>query len=372
LREVGLQHVELGALFDRPSHNPSIFELRAAAGTGDILDFCVPVNTWFPPEALTRAVAANLETILTYYPDNALRHQQALEELTGLPADCIVPANGSTEIITQVCQQLACPVVTPVPTFGRWTDLPLERGLPTRFLERRREQSFRFTVDELVAAAGLETLPALIVCNPDNPTGVALSLDDVTELAQRLTHLPLIVIDESFIDFADVRSAAELSTCWPNLVVIKSMGKSLGWHGLRLGYAVANPLRAADLRKSLPFWNVNGLASFVLKQLPRYKTEQLASFEAVKRDRGYMHSRLDCIPGLQVHPSQANFLLCELDAGIDGRELRTQLLDQHRILIRECGNKLGGTSSQLRLAVHRREAVDRLAGALESLIAYPA
>ncbi len=91
-----------------------------------------------------------------------------------------------------------------------------------------------------------------------------------------------------------------------NLVVVKSMGKSLGWHGVRLGYAVSEQGRAQTQRAQLPFLNINGLAAFVLKTATRFKTEYHASFARVAEDRCYMTERLIGVPGLTVYPSKAN------------------------------------------------------------------
>jgi histidinol-phosphate/aromatic aminotransferase/cobyric acid decarboxylase-like protein len=175
-------------------------------------------------------------------------------------------------------------------------------------------------------------------------------------------------MDESFIDFSDLDSAASLVATTSNLVVVKSMGKSLGWHGVRLGYAVAAPGRARVLRESLPFWNINGLAAYVLKTVTRFREEYRASFALAARDRCYMMDCLSKIPGITVYPSQANFLFVELSEEISGRTLRDRLLENHGIMVRECSNKIGSTEQYLRLAVQTRAAVDALVQALHEEI----
>jgi histidinol-phosphate/aromatic aminotransferase/cobyric acid decarboxylase-like protein len=142
------------------------------------------------------------------------------------------------------------------------------------------------------------------------------------------------------------------------------MGKSLGWHGVRLGYAVTEPGRAQKLRALQPFWNINGLAAYVLKTVTRFKQEYQASFALVAEDRRYMSKRLSTVPGLVIYPSQANFLFVELPDGVSGRALRDRLLQNYGLLVRECSNKIGATEQQLRLAVQTRAAVDVLVTAL--------
>ena len=287
--------------------------------------------------------------------------------MTGIAPETIVPVNGSTEIITRLCQQAKGPVVTSVPTFSRWTDLPEELNLPFHTLLRKRTNAFRLEVDEIVDRVREVKARTLVICNPNNPTGAWLTLDEIKHLAFLLRDLDAVIIDESFIDFADLPSVASVGNHvseFPNLVVVKSMGKSLGWHGVRLGYAVAEPARAQELRSLQPFWNINGLAAYVLKTVTGFKQDYRESFALVAEDRRYMAERLAAVPGLVVYPSQANFLFVELPEEMSGRTLRNRLLKDHGLLVRECSNKIGATEQQLRLAVQTNAAVDTLVAAL--------
>jgi len=142
------------------------------------------------------------------------------------------------------------------------------------------------------------------------------------------------------------------------------MGKSLGWHGVRLGYAATAPRRAAGLRAQLPFWNINGLAAFILKNMTRFKREYFASFAEVAADRIYMTERLAAVPGVNIYPSKANFLFVELPDSMSGRQLRDRLLENYGLMVRECSNKIGSTEQYLRLAVQGKAAVNSLVKAL--------
>jgi len=361
---------EVARLFNVRSHNPSFFAVKEnAAYKGALLDFCIPVNLHFPPPELAEMIHDNLGEILRYYPDYAEVHQQHISEITGLDPETIVPCNGSTEIITMLCQRAAGPIVTSVPTFSRWTDLPEELCVPLHTIIRKRENEFRLGVDEIVRRVREVNARTLVISNPNNPTGAWLTLDEIKSLANSLEDLDAVIIDESFIDFAELESCTSWSTHSPNLVVVKSMGKSIGWHGVRLGYAVAEPLRARLLRSRLPFWNINGLAAYVLKTVTRFKAEYRASFAAVADDRIYMTEQLATVPGLTIYPSKANFLFVELSDGVRGRTLRDRLLSNHGLMVRECSNKTGAGEQYLRLAVQRRVAVDRLVPALSDEIA---
>lgn len=356
---------EVANLFNARSHNPSYFAVKQSdAYKGELLDFCIPVNLHFPPAALVEMIRNDLGEILRYYPDYAEVHQQHIGEMTGLAPETLVPCNGSTEIITLLCQEAEGPVVTSVPTFSRWTDLPLELHIPLHTILRKRENAFRLEVDEVVRRVRETRARTLVISNPNNPTGAWLTLDEVKALASALYDLNAVIVDESFIDFSDLETTARYAADTPNLVVVKSMGKSLGWHGVRLGYAAAEPRRAKALRNRLPFWNINGLAAYVLKSVTHFKAEYRASFARVAEDRAYMTDRLKSVPGLTVYPSRANFLFIELPEGMSGKALRDRLLKNYGVMVRECSNKIGSTEQYLRVAVQCKDAVDVLVPAL--------
>ncbi|HEX5965833.1 MAG TPA: aminotransferase class I/II-fold pyridoxal phosphate-dependent enzyme, partial [Pyrinomonadaceae bacterium] len=268
-------------------------------------------------------------------------------------------------IITHLCQRARGPIVTSVPTFSRWTDLPEELHIPFHAIVRKRENDFRLTVDQIVGRVREVKARTLVISNPNNPTGAWLTLDEVKQLAGSLRDLDAVIVDESFIDFSDLETAAAHVHEAPNLIVVKSMGKSLGWHGVRLGYAVAQRDRARKLRAQLPFWNINGLAAYVLKCMTKFKTEFAASFACVAEDRCYMKRRLAQFPELTVYPSKANFLFIELPPRIAGRKLRDRLLANHGLMVRECSNKIGSSEQFLRVAVQTQFATDALISALE-------
>jgi threonine-phosphate decarboxylase len=368
-----MHNTSIQNLFSVRSHNPSFFAVKDSAGyAGELLDFCIPVNLHFPPPELLEMIHQQLPEILRYYPDYMAVHQQHLGEMTGLPPESLVPCNGSTEIITMLCRNASGPILTSVPTFSRWTDLPEELQVPLFTIQRKKENDFRLEVDEIVKRVREAGARTLVISNPNNPTGAWLTLDEVETLASALADLDAVIIDESFIDFSDLDSAAPLATRMKNLVVVKSMGKSLGWHGVRLGYAVAKPSRARQMRAWLPFWNINGLAAFVLKTVANFKREYHASFAKVAADRTYMMKQISTVPGLQVYPSRANFLFVELPAEISGRALRDCLLRDYGLMVRECSNKIGSSEQYLRLAVQGKAAVDSLVRALQSEMTHPA
>jgi histidinol-phosphate/aromatic aminotransferase/cobyric acid decarboxylase-like protein len=352
-------------LFNVRSHNPSFFSVKENASyIGELIDFCIPVNLHFPPSEMVELIHERLSEILRYYPDYAEVHAKHIGEIANLSPDTITPCNGSTEIITRLCQQTRGPILTSIPTFSRWTDLPEELRVPLYTVQRVPERNFRLGVDEVVKRVREVEARTLVLSSPNNPTGAWFTLGEIADLIAQFRTLDAVIVDESFIDFSDLESAASIAATSQNLIVVKSMGKSLGWHGVRLGYAVTNPERTLALRSQLPFWNINGLAAYVLRTVTRFKNQYRNSFAQVAEDRRYMEEQLARVPGLQLFPSKANFLFVRLPEVISGRFLRDRLLANYGLMVRECSNKIGSSEQYLRLAVQKPSAVDVLVNAL--------
>jgi len=355
-------------IFDTRFHNPSIFSIREkTAFEGPVIDYCVPANTYFPPPEMMDLIKDNLPDILKYYPDYAPAHQNNIALLTGTPSENVVAANGVTEIITIMCREALSPILTSVPTFGRWTDLPQEFGVPICYLERRPETQFKLTVAQVVDRVREVRAKTLVISNPNNPTGAWLSFNEMRTLLDALRDLPLIIIDESFIDFSGIESAELLAIDSTNTVVVKSMGKAIGWHGVRLGYAVANTQLAQQLRAKVPYWNINGLAAFVLKHAINFKSEYYASFKKIAEDRDYMFNQFRTIPQLITYPSKANFLFSKLPDGISGKAIRNTLLEEYGLFVRECSNKIGSSENYLRCVVKKPSDSDSLTRSLTDI-----
>jgi len=360
-----MSNTTVADLFDVRSHNPSFFSVKeSAVHKGQLLDFCIPVNLHFPPPQMVQRIGERLPEILRYYPDYAEVHAKHIAAIAGVAPECIVPANGSTEIITRLCHLTRGPILTPIPTFSRWTDLPNELGIPLHTITHEVRRNFRVEVAEIVSRVVELDVRMLVISNPNNTTGAWFESNEIEELVLSLPQVEMIVVDESFLDFSDLESALTLIPRAKNLVVVKSLGKSLGWHGVRLGYAAMNSQAADRLRSELPFWNVNGLAAYILKSLSEFKDEFRQSLAHVAQDRMYMLTQLERVPALRVFSSKANFLYVELPPTVPGRKLRDRLLEQYGLMVRECSNKIGSSERYLRLAVQTKEAVDLLVQAL--------
>jgi histidinol-phosphate/aromatic aminotransferase/cobyric acid decarboxylase-like protein len=357
--------VDLG-LLRTGAHSPSVFALNRSMGDNGapLVDFCIPCNPYFPTPEMFAHLAQNLESILKYYPSDSGSITNKLCSVLGLHPQTVAMANGSTELITWLDHlMIKESIAIPIPTFGRWTDQPMETGKRVDMYPLQESEGYALDLEEYVAFIRARGSRVAVICNPNNPDGGFLPRREVLRFVDALGDLDLVVVDESFIDFVEAErqpSVGPDAAIRPNVVVLKSLGKNFGLHGIRFGYLVANPGIAGKIAKVLPKWNLNSLAETVVHMIQDYDAEYRESLRLLSRDRYEMAEELARIPGLTVFPSQGNFLLVKLPTGWSGVALRDFLLTRHGLFVRECGNKLGMTSQFLRFVVRPIEDVRML------------
>jgi histidinol-phosphate/aromatic aminotransferase/cobyric acid decarboxylase-like protein len=353
------------SILHKGAHSASYFDLTRSMGEGaEIVDFCIPCNPYFPTPEMFDELARDLQKILKYYPSDSQSITNKLASVLGLHPQTVAMANGSTELITWIDHLLIKEsVAIPIPTFGRWTDQPLETGKRVDMFPLLERDGFRLNLDDYVRFIRDRGSRVAVVCNVNNPDGGYLARRDVIRFMDLLGDLDLVVIDESFIDFSDVEqhpSVGPDAVIRPNTVVLKSLGKNFGLHGIRFGYLMANPAIAGKIGKALPKWNLNSLAEKVVYMIQEHHDEYEDSLRLLSRDRRTMAGELARVPGLTVFPSQGNFILVKLPTEWSGVALRDYLVANHGVYTRECGNKLGMTSQFMRLVVRPARDVDRL------------
>ncbi|MFG2947398.1 pyridoxal phosphate-dependent aminotransferase [Streptomyces adustus] len=354
------------------AHSPSMAALtREGDGSGPV-DFCIPCNPYFPTPAMFEEMAARLRDIITYYPSSADTITGELCNLLQLPPQCVAMGNGSTELITWIDHLLVREsLAVPVPTFGRWTDQPMETGKRVDMFPLQESNGFVLDLAQYAEFIRKRGTRVAVICNPNNPDGGFLHKQQLVQFMDAMADLDLVVIDESFLEFADAEvepSVVQEAMLRPNVVVLRSLGKNFGLHGIRFGYLVANPSLAGRVRSMLPKWNLNSFAEHVVFMLKEHGTEYQQSLQQVRRDRLDMAGQLATLPGLTVYPSQGNFLFVRLPVGAEGTVVRDRMLTEHRILVRECGNKVGSSSRFLRLVVRPQVDVRRLVTGLEQVL----
>ncbi|MGW2044766.1 pyridoxal phosphate-dependent aminotransferase [Streptomyces sp. NPDC001858] len=355
------------------AHSPSMAALTREGGEGvGPVDFCIPCNPYFPTPAMMDTMSAKLRDIVTFYPSGADTITAELCNLLQLPPQAVAMGNGSTELITWIDHLLVREsLAIPVPTFGRWTDQPMETGKRVDMFPLQESSGFALDLAQYAEFIRSRGTKVAVICNPNNPDGGFLHKHALVQFMDAMADLDLIIIDESFLEFADAEqepSVVQEAMIRPNVIVLRSLGKNFGLHGIRFGYMVANPSLAGRVRSMLPKWNLNAFAEYVVFMLKEHGPEYAQSLMQVRRDRLDMASQLSALPGLTVYPSQGNFLFVRLPVGAEGTVVRDRLLAEHRILIRECGNKIGSSSRFVRLVVRPQVDVRRLVTGLEQVL----
>jgi histidinol-phosphate/aromatic aminotransferase/cobyric acid decarboxylase-like protein len=359
-------------VFQQTAHSPSYFELSRKLGDGaaELIDFCIPCNPYFPTPGMFAEIARNLESVLKFYPSSTDAIAAQLARVLKLNPATIAMSNGSTEIITWMDHLwITESMAIPIPTFGRWTDQSMETGKRVDMFPLQESDGFELNIDAYIKFIRARKSKVAVLCNPNNPDGGYLPRREIIRFMDELSDLDLVVIDESFIDFVEIErnpSVGAEATIRPNVVVLKSLGKNFGLHGVRFGYLIANPALAKKMAGMLPKWNLNSLAEAFVFMLGDHLGEYQESLAKLSMDRYRMGTELARLPELEVFSSQANFLLVKLANDLNGAELRDYLLHTHQVFIRECGNKLGMSGQFLRLVVRPQADVEQLVHGIKS------
>jgi histidinol-phosphate/aromatic aminotransferase/cobyric acid decarboxylase-like protein len=226
-------------------------------------------------------------------------------------------------------------------------------------------------LDDYVTWVSKRKLECMLVINPGNPTGQFIPLEEMVEFLERAREMELVIVDESFIDFAGdpIPSLLPLADRFTNLLIVRSMSKHCGVPGLRLGYCYSANLYILNrLRRFVPTWNLNTLAQYFLSLLPETDGAYQEGRRRLIGDVKHLYEQLGAIPSLEVYPTGANFLLFKVRNGMTANELQTRLLDEHGMYVRDCSNKLGMDTFHIRVASQGRAKDTRLVEALRTLL----
>lgn len=334
-----------------------------------LLDFCYLVNPYFPPQRLIDEIQANFTSLLTQYPSGMRVNALLAAKNFAVHQQNILVGNGAAELIKALMARLEGVTGFIRPTFEEY---------PNRYQDRPNVcftpagPDFRYTADDLMAFFGPQDIDNLALINPDNPTGNYIPAPDVLRLADWAQGKGIrLILDESFADFADEADNTfirqDLLDRYRRLYVVKSISKSYGVPGLRLGVlASGDQDLIAALKKDVAIWNINSFAEFYMQIEEKYKKDYARSLELIRAERARFRRELEKLPNLRVIPSQANYLMVELLGGLSARAITRELLVNRCILVKDLSPKLGG-QQYLRLAVRDTRDNDRLLEALRPL-----
>jgi len=332
-----------------------------------VLDFCYLVNPYFPNRRLRDELAANFDRLLTEYPSGQRVNNLLVAKDFDVRQDYIAVGNGAAELIKALTEQMLGKVGVVRPTFEEYPN----RLLPEQVVAyETKAPDFRYTADDLMRYFADKNIWSLVLINPDNPSGNYIPYKDCLRLIEWCQkHDIVLVLDESFIDFSTEHPTFLNNAVLEQhdkLVVVKSISKSYGVPGLRLGIlATSNNMLMTNIRRSLAIWNINSFGEFFLQILGKYEKVYQQAMEAFREERSRFVEQLKGISWLRVLPTEANYVLCEVKALHSPRELAIRLLKEKNILIKDCTNKCH--APYIRLAVRDIKDNDLLIEALKGL-----
>ena len=366
-----IQDLDIAESIFTPDENERVRLLQGRYGGywryPKLLDFCYLVNPYFPSEKMKDELRANFDTLLTEYPSGMRVNSLLAAKNFSVHQDNILVGNGAAELIKSLMSNLTGSVGFIRPTFDEYPNR-YDRENSVDFTPDNNNYSY--TADDLIAFFGEHKVDNLIVINPDNPSGNYIPKTDLLRLIDWSKNVGMrLVVDESFVDFADELDGTiikqNILAANPQLYVMKSISKSYGVPGLRLGVLASGDTDTiAKMKKDVAIWNINSFGEFYMQIEEKYKKDYAEALVNIRAERNRFQNELAKIKGIRVIPSQANFVMVELEKGISPKELLKRLLIKHNLLIKELTTKTNGRN-YLRLAIRNTVDNDALVTAMK-------
>ena len=338
-----------------------------------MLDFCYLVNPYFPPKQMLDEMKASFETLLREYPSGMRVNSLLAAKNFSLKQEYIAVGNGAAELIKVLIERHTAKIGVIYPTFEEYPNRAVRENIVS-YIPTNADK--HYSADDIIAFYGDKEIGTLLLINPDNPSGNYIPYSDLMRLIEWTgKHGVQFIVDESFVDFVDVEGEFsllhnELLADNPHLVVVKSISKSYGVPGIRLGIlASGNTEIIATIKKEVAIWNINSFGEFYMQIYEKYHKDYLLACKAFREERKLFHEELQQIPFLRVIPSQANYFMCELIGGkYTSHELAVKLLAGYNILIKDCSGKSAFDGGEyIRIAVRDRNDNHTLVEALKEL-----
>lgn len=356
-------------------HSPSVFQVAEAAGGRKVVDFCYLSNKFFPTPPIIAQLGENLEDIVRNYPSMQVEQCDLAGALTGFDPQHLLVGNGASELIHLVAARLGQRWLMPYPSYMEYENVIRDFNKHLHLFQLREGEDFQVKLDRLLHEIEEHKIDAIVLPNPNSPTGRKTSAEDLLTLLTRCSQLKAVVIDESFIEFTSVdrRGIPTLRSHlaqFPNLVIVRSLGKDYGVCGLRLGLmATSNLPVLGEIRRFLPIWNISPLAERFLRLCLRHRDDyEKARVQCIEETQS-LARRLGSIPQLKVFDTCSNFILFKiLDDRFNSIQLRDHLLASHDIYVRDCSRKLGLGDRFIRVGTHLPAENERLVAGIRSYI----
>ena len=336
-----------------------------------LLDFFYLVNPYFPPQRMMDEMKASFETLISQYPSGMGVNSLLAARNFGVNRENIIVGNGTSELIKALMESLTGKVGVVRPTFEEYGHRYREEDIVAYTPDN---EDFRYNIQDIENFFGDKDIDNLIIINPDNPSGNYIYKSDLIKLAEWTEKKNIkLIVDESFVDFADEEDSTLIEQgiidTFGHLYVLKSIAKSYGIPGLRLGVLVSGDVDAiAAMKKDVAIWNINSFAEFYMQIGYKYKKDYAEAMDKFRAERARYVARLAEVPGLHVIPSQANYVMAELTNGMTADGLNKELIVNHNIMIKSLTAKIDSDRQYIRLAVKTREEDDMLVEALKKVM----
>ena len=336
-----------------------------------MLDFCYLVNPFFPSQRMLDEMKTSFQTLLTEYPSGMKVNTLLASKCWGVSEKYIVPGNGAAELIKILMDNLNGKLGVIRPSFEEYPNR--YQGEVVTFIPQNSD--FRYTGQDIIDYYANKDIANLLLINPDNPSGNFIPKDDILKVADwcKLNQVRFIV-DESFVDFSEDYEICSMLDdtileSYPNMIVVKSISKSYGVPGLRLGImASSDEILIKEAKKYVSIWNINSFAEFFMQIFTKYSKDYHKACGSFQAERADFLSKLYEIPFIHVMPTQANFVLCEVKEPYSSMEIVKRMLREHNILLSACSAKKGLQGGKyLRIAIRGHQDNARLIEAFKQL-----
>lgn len=337
-----------------------------------MLDFCYLVNPYFRSSKIIDEMQANFRTLVADYPSGMKVNSLLASKCWGIKEDYIIPGNGAAELIKALMELLPGSLGVTRPTFEEY---PNRRAQDTLVTFVPDNTDFRYSAQDLIRFFERHPADNILLINPDNPSGNFIPIKDLLSLANWCESRSIrLIVDESFVDFSEnwqdnTLLRDDILETYSHLVVMKSISKSYGIPGLRLGILCsADKALIDEIKKRISIWNINSFAEFFMQIFNKYEKDYQQACDKFLVERKHFEDQLRQIKFLRVIPSQANYFLVEILPPYTPKGIALTMLRDYAILMKDCSNKGGfNGKAYMRIAVRDREDNEKLIAALQNL-----
>ena len=366
------------------SHSPSLVTMQKAIPEIAVdIDACYlsnPLATdlfWSYFNADVLADPQLFKRMLEAYPSQNRAIAERLSTAIGAPADQLFIANGATEAIQAVIHNFSSHIHISTPTFSPYYEFAGPDQQVTTFA-LDPTNNFAVNPDIYVNSVLRSHADTAVLISPNNPDGYLIPDDDLKSILSRLTSLSTIIVDESFIHFADsatpdgeLPSLTGITKRFDNVTVVKSMSKDFGIAGIRAGYAIMPAERVTQLLDHGYLWNTSGIAEyfFSLFDRPQFLEQYLGELSSYKLFIDKFTSTTKKFDFIQAFETSANFQLMKLPENVSSDVVAALMLIRHGVYVRSCGDKIGLDGEFLRVAIRTEPENEKILDALADILA---